>query len=489
MNDIYSDIARRTGGDIYIGVVGPVRTGKSTFIKHFMEQLVIPNIESDFRRERASDELPQSSGGRTIMTTEPKFIPEEAVTIDLGTSHFDIRMIDCVGYVIPSAQGYFEDEAPRMVMTPWFEAEVPFNMAAEVGTRKVISEHSTIGIVVTADGSFTGLPREEYEECEERVINELKEAGKPFVTLFNCTEPSSYEAKETSKRLSEKYGCFVMPINCERLDMEDIEKILTQVLYAFPIQEISVEAPSWLNTLEKGHWLKSEVYGSIKKAANEVHSLKDLTLFTNILSECEYISSAAVLSTDLSCGSAVVSASLPDDLFIRIISEAAGIPIENEGDLIPKITELVRIREKYSRLAGALDEAERTGYGIVMPDLSELTLEEPEIIKQSGKYGIRLKAAASSIHLMKTRIETEIAPIVGSEKQSEELVMSLMSDFETSPEKIWSSNIFGKSLHELVSEGLNAKLARLPDDARTKLCETLGRMINEGCSGLICLIL
>lgn len=489
MNDIYSDIAVRTGGDIYIGVVGPVRTGKSTFIKHFMEQLVIPNIDSDYRRERASDELPQSSGGRTIMTTEPKFIPEEAVTVNLGTARFDLRMIDCVGYVIPSAQGYFEDEAPRMVMTPWFDAEVPFNMAAEVGTRKVITEHSTIGLVITTDGSFTDLPREEYEECEERVISELRDAGKPFVVLLNCLNPISSEAKETAKRLCEKYKACVLPISCEQLDGETIERILTEVLYAFPIQEISIEAPGWLNSLEKDHWLRSEVYGCIRRAAAEVHSLKELDKFTKTLSECEYISSAAVISTDLSCGSAAVNASLPGDLFIRIIGEAAGIPLENEGELIPKITELVRIREKYSRLAGALEEAERTGYGIVMPTLSELTLEEPEIIKQSGKYGIRLRAAAPSIHLMKTQIRTEVAPIVGSEKQSEELVMSLMSDFDSAPEKIWESNIFGKSLHELVSEGLNAKLSKLPAEARMKLCETLSRMINEGCSGLICLIL
>ncbi len=489
MNDIYKDISLRTGGDIYIGVVGPVRTGKSTFIKRFMEQLVIPNIDSDYRRERASDELPQSSGGRTIMTTEPKFIPEEAVNINLGTASFNIRMIDCVGYVIPSSQGYFEDEAPRMVMTPWFDAEVPFNMAAEVGTRKVITEHSTIGLVVTTDGSITDLPREEYEECEERVISELRESGKPFVVLLNCLNPISSAAKELARTLSEKYHTSVLPISCEQLEEETIEKILTEVLYAFPIQEISIEAPGWLNSLEKGHWLKSEVYSCIKKAAPEVHSLKELEQFTKLLEECEYISSAAVTSTDLSCGKAVVSASMSGDLFIQIIGEAAGIPLENEGELIPKITELVRIREKYARLAGALEEAERTGYGIVMPTMSELTLEEPEIIKQSGKYGIRLSATAPSIHLMKTQIRTEVAPIVGSEKQSEELVMSLMSDFDSSPEKIWESNIFGKSLHELVSEGLNTKLAKLPNDARMKLCETLSRMINEGCSGLICFIL
>ncbi|MCD8095140.1 MAG: stage IV sporulation protein A [Ruminococcus sp.] len=489
MNDLYNDIAVRTGGDIYIGVVGPVRTGKSTFIKNFMEQLVIPNIDGDYRRERAADELPQSSGGRTIMTTEPKFIPEEAVTVTLGSAHFNLRMIDCVGYVIPSAQGYFENEAPRMVMTPWFDDEVPFNMAAEVGTRKVITEHSTIGLVITTDASITDLPREEYEECEERVINELKETGKPFITILNCINPATDDAKELAQRLSQKYSTSVIPVSCARLDAETIEKILTEVLYAFPIKEISIEAPTWLNSLEKGHWLRSAVYDNIRQAAELVTSLRDLDAFAAKLAECEYIASARILQTDLSCGKAVISALPESDLFIRIIGEAAGISLENEGELIPKITELVRIREKYARLAGALEQAEQTGYGIVMPSAQELTLEEPEIIKQNGKYGIRLKAAAPSIHLMKTTIRTEVAPIVGSEKQSEELVMSLMSEFDEDPEKIWESNIFGKSLHELVSEGLNAKLSKLPDHARLKLCETIGRMINEGCSGLICLIL
>ncbi len=489
MTDIYNDIAVRTGGDIYIGVVGPVRTGKSTFIKQFMEQLVIPNIDSDYKRERAGDELPQSSGGRTIMTTEPKFIPEEAVTVKLGQSSVRIRMIDCVGYVIPSSQGYYEDDEPRMVMTPWFEAEVPFNMAAEVGTRKVMTEHSTIGLVVTTDGSFTDLPRAEYEECEERVINELKETGKPFTVLYNCIDPGSAEARAEAKRLSEKYGTGVIPVSCARLDRSDIESILTEVLYAFPVQEIGIEAPAWLNSLDKENRIRREVYACIRAAAEKVTTLKQVESFAAELSECEYITSAAVTETELSCGRAVVAANIDSALFTRMIGEAAGIPIEDEGEIIPKIIELVHIREKYERLAGALEEAERTGYGIVMPTLSELKLAEPEIIKQSGKYGIRLKASAPSIHLMKTQIETEVAPIVGSEKQSEELIMSLMSDLDGDPDKIWSSNIFGKSLHELVSEGLNAKLSTLPTDARVKLCETLSRMINEGCSGLICLIL
>ncbi|SDA17241.1 stage IV sporulation protein A [Ruminococcus sp. YE71] len=489
MTDIYSDIAARTGGDIYIGVVGPVRTGKSTFIKQFMEQLVIPNIDSDYRRERASDELPQSAAGRTIMTTEPKFIPEEAVTVNVGTASFRLRMIDCVGYVIPSAQGYIEDSAPRMVMTPWFDAEVPFNMAAEVGTRKVITEHSTVGLVITTDGSISDLPREEYAECEERVISELRETGKPFAVLLNCLEPHSPSSKALAKRLSSQYGVNVLPISCADLSGEDIERILTELLYAFPVTEIAVNAPSWINSLDRGHWLRSAFYESIRAAAEKVTTLRDLPEFVRVLSECEHITSASVTSAELSSGKAEVAAVLESSLFIRIIGEAAGIPLENESELIPKITELVKIREKYSRLAGALEEAERTGYGIVMPSAGELTLEEPEIIKQGGKYGIRLRATAPSIHLMKTQIQTEVAPIVGSEKQSEELVMSLMSDFDDAPERIWESNIFGKSLHELVTEGLNAKLGKLPPEARRRLCETLARMINEGCSGLICLIL
>ncbi|MCR5142613.1 MAG: stage IV sporulation protein A [Ruminococcus sp.] len=489
MQDIYTDIARRTGGDIYIGVVGPVRTGKSTFIKQFMEKLVIPNIDSDYRRERASDELPQSAGGRTIMTTEPKFIPEEAVNVTLGTSSIKLRMIDCVGYVIPSAQGYIEEESPRMVQTPWFESEVPFNMAAEVGTKKVITEHSTIGLVVTTDGSFTDLPREEYEECEERVISELKEAGKPFAVLFNTAYPDHASTQQTVKKLSEKYGVGVVAVSAAELSESDIADILREVLYAFPVREISVAAPSWVNSLAADHPLKTAVYNSLREAAESITTLKDIESFAAALSECEYISSATVTSTDLSDGSASVTALIDSSLFVKVIGEAAGISLEHESELIPKITELVHIREKYARLAGALEEAERTGYGIVMPTMDELTLAEPEIIKQNGKYGIRLKATAPSIHLMKTKIETEVAPIVGSERQSEELVMSLMSDFDESPDRIWESNIFGKSLHELVSEGLNAKLGKLPPEARMKLCETLSRMINEGCSGLICLIL
>lgn len=489
-NDIYTDIATRTDGDIYIGVVGPVRTGKSTFIKQFMEKFVIPNIESDYRRERAIDELPQSSGGKTIMTTEPKFIPEEAVEVSLeGGTKFDVRMIDCVGYIIPSAIGYFENEMPRMVVTPWFDAEVPFNMAAEVGTQKVITEHSTIGLVITTDGTITDLPRDEYEECEERVISELKSINKPFVVLMNSVYPDSVEVKKLCSDLSEKYNTMVMPINCLELSEEDIRSILTQVLYAFPIREINIEMPSWINTLEKGHWLKEAVFSHIRTAAAELKNLRQINSCAEEIAKCEHVTDSSVKSIDLGMGSAVLSVGINQDLFFKIIGEATGLTIENESDLMPQILELVRIKNKFSKFAEALEQVEETGYGIVMPSMNELTLEEPEVIKQGGKYGIRLKATAPSIHMMKATINTEIAPIVGSEKQSEELVLYMLNDFEESPQKIWESNIFGKSLHELVNEGLHAKLAKLPQDARMRLKETIERMINEGCSGLICFIL
>lgn len=489
-NDIYTDIATRTGGDIYIGVVGPVRTGKSTFIKQFMEQFVIPNIESDFRRERAVDELPQSSAGKTIMTTEPKFIPEEAVNITLeGGANFNVRMIDCVGYIIPSAIGYIENEAPRMVVTPWFDTEVPFNMAAEVGTQKVITEHSTIGLVITTDGSITDLPREEYEECEERIINELRQIGKPFVTLMNSVYPESAEVKALCKELSEKYGTVVMPINCLELGESDIRNILTQLLYAFPVKEINISMPSWINTLDKGHWLKEAVFSHIKSACSEVKNLRDISGCAEAICCCEQVATGSVESIDLGCGSAVIKVELAPDLFFKIIGEATGLEIKDENDLMPRILELVKIKERFAKFSTALDDMEKTGYGIVMPEMNELTLDEPEIIKQGGKYGVRLKAAAPAIHLLRTTINTEVAPIVGSEKQSEELVLYMLNDFEESPEKIWESNIFGKSLHELVSEGLHAKLAKLPEDARMKIKETIERMINEGCSGLICFIL
>lgn len=489
-NDIYSSIAKRTDGDIYIGVVGPVRTGKSTFIKKFMESLVIPNITSEFRKERAIDELPQSAAGKTIMTTEPKFIPEEAVEIKLSDNAvFNVRMIDCVGYIVPAAIGYIENEAPRMVMTPWFEEEIPFAMAAEIGTQKVIKEHSTIGLVVTTDGSITDIPRDEYCDAEERVINELTEINKPFVIVLNCLDPKNSNAQKLASELEEKYSTPVIPVNCLELDEQGISDILRQVLYAFPVKEVNITMPKWITALDKNHWLKSSVISSIRTAAENIKHIRDITKLTDRLSDSEYISGSEISEIDLGKGCAGIKLDFDGELFYKILGEETGIEIKSDNDLMPLLKDLITIKKKYEKVENALNEVEATGYGIVMPDIDDLSLEEPEIVKQGGKYGVRLKASAPSIHMMKADIVTEVNPIVGSEKQSEELVMYLMNEFNDDPTKIWNSNIFGKSLHDLVNEGLHNKLYKMPVDARLKLQETLERIINEGCGGLICFIL
>lgn len=487
---IYADIAKRTGGDIYIGVVGPVRTGKSTFIKKFMDTLVIPNIDGEYQKERANDELPQSAGGRTIMTTEPKFVPEKGVKIDLdGNISMNVRLIDCVGYIVPSSYGYIEDDNPRMVMTPWFEDPVPFNMAAEFGTKKVITEHSTVGLVITTDGSISDIPRDEYAEAEERVINELKSINKPFVVLMNSMYPCSESAKEVAREIAEKYDVAVKPINCLELSEQDITDILSEMLYEFPVKEVKIKLPMWITALEPDHWLQKMMYSSVLGSANELKKVADIKGFTKKLSGCENVTYCSVDEIELGSGSATVKADIDRDLFYKVLKESTGVDINNEQQLMREIIEFSNIKKEYYRFKNALDEVEATGYGIVMPEIDELSLEEPEIVKQGGRYGVRLRASAPSIHMMKANITTEVSPIVGSEKQSEDLVMYLLNEFEEEPTKIWDSNIFGKSLHELVNEGLHTKLARMPMDARMRLQETLERVINEGCSGLICIIL
>ena len=482
-SELYRDIATRTGGDIYIGVVGPVRTGKSTLIKRFMETMVLPRIESEPRRSRAADELPQSAAGRTIMTTEPKFIPEEAVSITLeGNISLRVRMIDCVGYIVPSALGYIENQQPRMVMTPWYDKEVPFNMAAEVGTRKVINEHSTIGLVVTTDGSISEIPRTEYEEAEARVVRELQAINKPFVVVLNCQSPKSPAAKALRAELEERYGVPVAAVNCLELDEEDIAAILGKVLVRFPLKEAALEIPAWVMNLAADHWLKEALYRQIRQVAGELGAVGSAGATLQKLEDCDYVKESRVLAADLGSGTVRCRVELGDGLFYRILGEATGLEIADEEGLLPCMVELAGIKKKYEKFAGALDEVAATGYGIVMPTMEELHLEEPEIMKQGGRYGIRLRASAPSIHLMQ-------APIVGSERQSEELVHYLLQEFEENPAKIWESNIFGKSLHELVNEGLHNKLYRMPADARMKLQETIERVINEGCSGLICIIL
>ena len=487
---IYKDIALRTKGDIYLGVVGPVRTGKSTFIKRFMNQLVLPKIDAEFERERATDELPQSSSGRTIMTTEPKFVPENAVKINVDeNSNFNVRLIDCVGYIVPSALGYIEEDKPRMVMTPWFEEPVPFNMAAEIGTKKVITEHSTIGLVITTDGSISDIPRSEYAEAEERVINELVAIEKPFAVLLNCTYPNSEEAQNLVNELKEKYKVPVIAVNCLELNDSDIRSILGEILYEFPIKEIFLDYPKWVNGLENGHHLKNAIFNCIKNGITSVKKIREISDFLLSFKENENVDFIGIDDIDLGKGKICIKITLNPALLYQIIKELSGLEINNEHELIKNITHLAKTNREFARFKNALDEVEATGYGIVMPSIDELTLEEPEIMKQGGRYGVRLKASAPSIHMMKANITTEVSPIVGSEKQSEDLVMYLLSEFEENPVKIWDSNIFGKSLHELVNEGLHTKLARMPADARMRVQETIERVINEGCNGLVCIIL
>lgn len=487
--NVYKDIQDRTGGEIYIGVVGPVRTGKSTFIQKFMDTVVIPHIPEGLERERAIDELPQSAAGRTIMTTEPKFIPEQAVSVQVDEeAMFQVRLIDCVGYIVPSAIGYIEEDQPRMVRTPWFEEAIPFNMAAEVGTRKVITEHSTIGLVVTTDGSISDIPREEYEEAEERVVAELRETGRPYVILLNCVEPQAPAAQALAQRLGEKYGVPVMPVNCIDITEGDIKEVISSLLYQFPVREVELDLPGWVTALPGDHWLLSSVLDTLRQVGN-ISKMGEVKGLFQGMGACQYIQAVDVGKIDLGSGRGRAELRFGQGLFYRVLGEQTGLDIQDESQLLEQLLEMTEVKRKFQKLQQAYDDVLETGYGIVMPELEELTLEEPQILKQNGKYGIRLKATAPSIHMMKTQIYTEITPIVGSEQQSEELVLYLLKEFEEDPVKIWESNIFGKSLHSLVSEGMHNKLYRMPVDAREKVRETIERIINEGCSGLLCIIL
>lgn len=486
---IYQDIAKRTGGDIYIGVVGPVRTGKSTFIKNFMELAVLPNIKDDYKRARAQDELPQSSNGRTIMTTEPKFIPNEAVEVTLDNIKFNTRMVDCVGYLIDNAIGHMEGEVPRMVNTPWFEEQIPFAEAAEIGTRKVIEEHSTIGILVTTDGSVTEMNREDYISAEERVATELKAQNKPFVILLNTSMPNSENAKMMCNELENKYDAPVMAVNCANLTEEDINEIMGRILYEFPINEIDIEMPNWTETLDATHPLHKSILDMVKNNFKDIQNLRQIQNSFSGMEQNDAIEGIELDSIRLGEGIANVRINLKKELFYKILSEISGMDVKEEGELFGIVASLAQSKKSYDKIAMALNDVKRKGYGIVTPNIEDLTLEDPEIIKQGSKFGVRLKAKAPSLHIIKAEIETEVSPIVGSEKQSEELLDNLLKDFEGDPTQIWQSNIFGKSLHELVNEGLQTKLMKMPEEAQCKLQETLEKIINEGSGGLICIIL
>ncbi len=487
--DLYKDIAKRTDGALYIGVIGPVRSGKSTFIKRFMECMVLPKIKDEAVRERAIDELPQSAAGKTIMTTEPKFIPEKPIGIALDPSvNVDVRMIDCVGYVVPSSMGYIENNAPRMIKTPWYDEEIPFNMAAEIGTHKVITEHSTVGIVVTTDGSIADIPREEYEQAEQRVIHELQEIGKPFAVLLNTVDPDNKETGMLRERMEREYGVPVCAVNCTQIGEQDVCEIIERLLSEFPVQQIDICLPRWITRLSPQHPVRAGIMHTVRDSTKQVSKMASLPMLNETLCRCEYVESAALQSFAPGDGSAVVSMDVSQALFYSVLSELADFDLSDESELMDFVTELSECKQQYDKIRQALEEVETTGYGIVMPTVEEMELEEPEIIRQSGRYGVRLRAQAPSIHMMKATIETEVSPIVGSERQSEELVAYLLREFEENPSKIWDSNIFGTSLYGLVNEGLHNKLCHMPTDARMKMKETVERVINEGCNGLICII-
>ncbi|ACL69811.1 Sporulation stage IV protein A [Halothermothrix orenii H 168] len=488
--DIYKDIAERTNGDIYIGVVGPVRTGKSTFIKKFMEHNVLPIIEDKFIKERANDELPQSSSGRMIMTTEPKFVPEEAIEIKLEDNlSFRVRLIDCVGYTVPGAVGYEDEEGPRMVSTPWYDHDIPFQEAAEVGTQKVINEHSTIGLVITTDGSFTEIPRHNFVMAEERVVNELKGIGKPFIILLNSSHPGSEETVDLAQKLTEKYDVPVVPVDCINLSKNDIDNILKKVLYEFPVKEFYINLPSWLNKLPDDHWLKQSYDETIRASVANVEKIRDIDEVVDLLADNENTQEVFLENINLGEGLATISVGLLDNLFYEIIKEFSGFEVSNDEDLLSLIQDLSHAKKQYDKVAQAMIDVQEKGYGIVTPDLTDMSFDEPELIKRGNQFGVKLKASAPSIHMIRADIQAEVSPVVGTEKQSEELIKFLQADFDENPNAIWNTEFLGRSLHDLVQEGISNKLYRMPENVQRKLRDTIEKIVNEGSGGLLCIIL
>ncbi|MBC5637076.1 stage IV sporulation protein A [Ornithinibacillus sp. BX22] len=488
--DIFKDISKRTNGDIYLGIVGAVRTGKSTFIKKFMELVVLPNIEDESEKVRAQDELPQSAAGKTIMTTEPKFIPNQAVnvTVEEGLD-VNIRLVDCVGYAVEGAKGFEDENGPRMINTPWYEEPIPFHDAAEIGTRKVIQEHSTIGVVITTDGSIGDIERGGYVEAESKVVEELKEVGKPFIMVVNSVHPTSGETELLRQELSEKYDIPVLAMSVESMTEHDVYNVLREALYEFPVLEVNVNLPSWVMVLKEDHWLRESYQEAIQSTVKNIRRLRDVDHIVGDFADYDYIDKANLAGMEMGEGIAEIDLHAPDYLYDQVLKEIVGVEIRGKDHLLELMQDFAYAKRQYDQVASALQMVKQTGYGIAAPTLEDMELDEPEIIRQGSRFGVRLKAVAPSIHMIKVEVESEFAPIIGTEKQSEELVRYLMQDFEEDPLSIWESDIFGRSLSSIVREGIQAKISLMPENARYKLKETLERIINEGSGGLIAIIL
>ena len=485
--DVIKNIAMRTGGDIYLGVVGAVRTGKSTFIRRFMENMVIPNIEDEFEKKRAIDELPQAASGKMIMTTEPKFVPANAAKITIDEFSANIKMIDCVGYVINDAKGVDDENGPRYVMTPWYSEPIPFVEAAEIGTEKVIKDHSTIGIVVTSDGSFGEFKRNDYVEAEETVINELKEIGKPYIVLLNTTNPSGEEAIKITNNLSVKYSVPVLPINVEMMQERDMYNILKEALYEFPVVEVKVNIPDWISVLSPNHYVKKCYVEKIKESVLSIDKIRDVEKITQYFNDCEYIEKSYLSDVDTSTGEVTINLSAPNSLYNQVLRDIINVDVSSKADLLNLFQEYNDTKTEYDQIKSALKTVKQTGYGIASPTLADMKLETPEIIKQGGRYGVKLKAKAPSIHMIKVDVESTFEPIIGSEMQSKELINYLTDNNKEND--IWKSEIFGRSLDVIVQEGIQAKLAMMPESVRYKLCQTLTKIINKGSSTMIAIVL
>ncbi len=488
-NEIMKSISTRTGGDIYLGVVGAVRTGKSTFIKKVIETLVVPNIEDEYEKKRALDEIPQSAQGKTIMTTEPKFVPSQAATIHIDEVEAKIRLVDCVGYVIPNAKGYEDENGPRMVKTPWYDEQIPFVEAAEIGTEKVIKDHSTIGIVVTTDGSIGELTRNDYVEAEERVVSELKEMGKPFIVILNSTHPMLPETERLSEKLTETYEVPVLPISVENMTERDIYNILREALYEFPVAEVNINMPEWIGCLSKEHWLKKIYVEKIRESVIDIDKLKDVDKIITPFQDCEYIKRAYLSDVNTETGVITLTLDCPNDLYGVVLKEIIGVDITSKSALLSLFQEYQIAKKEYDQVKDALAMVKQTGYGVATPTLQDMKLSTPEIIKQGSRYGVKLKAVAPSIHMIRVDVESTFEPIIGSELQSKELIQYLMKDHDNDPASIWKSEIFGRSLDVIVKEGIQAKISLLPDNVRFKLQTTLSKLVNKGSGNLFAIVL